>query len=205
MSDWTGSDRTGPDRLWLGEKLVVQRAEPKQRHCGACKQAARPLETTIREAATKTRREKTVGGGVVFTHPIGGGGGVEAASQPRGSAVLNPSRSFIPGPGQGGGEGREGGRSRPQRSPPNLERGGQTSGETHPSTTTIRQGRTNKHGGTIKHPPHPAVNTHESHSSTSFQFRCTTHPAPAPPPRASTRGGGGGGLPSSTYVRGEGL
>lgn len=52
-----------------------------------------------------------------FHHPLG------AASEPRGTSVLNPSRSLIPRPGQGGGEGREGGSSRPQRTPPNLERG----------------------------------------------------------------------------------
>lgn len=40
-----------------------------------------------------------------------------------GTSVLNPSRSLIPRPGQGRGEGREGGSSRPQRTPPNLERG----------------------------------------------------------------------------------
>lgn len=38
--------------------------------------------------------------------------------------VLNPSRSLIPRPGQGRGEGREGGSCRPQRTPPNLESGG---------------------------------------------------------------------------------
>lgn len=46
-----------------------------------------------------------------------------AASEPRGTSVLNPSRSLIPRPGQGRGEGREGGSSRSQRTPPNLERG----------------------------------------------------------------------------------
>lgn len=43
--------------------------------------------------------------------------------KPRGTSVLNPSRSLIPRPGQGRGEGREGGSSRPQRTPPNLKRG----------------------------------------------------------------------------------
>ncbi len=52
-----------------------------------------------------------------FHRPLG------AASEPRGTSVLNPSRSLIPRPGQGRGEGREGGSSRPQRTPPNLERG----------------------------------------------------------------------------------
>lgn len=207
-NDRTGSHWTGPDWLWLGEKLVVQTAELKQRHCGACKQAARLLENTITQAATKIRREKTVevkerGGGGLH-HPIGREGR-KAASQPRGSAVLNPSRSFIPRPGQGRGEGREGGRSRPQRSPPNLERGSDQvehpRGETHQSTTTIRQGCTNKHGGTIKYrtPPPPcwlvAVNIHESHSSTSFQFRRTTHPVPAPTEEV---GVGGADLPLLT-------
>lgn len=56
-------------------------------------------------------------------HPVvaafetsGGGGG--------GASVLNPLRSLIPRPGKGRGEGREGGSSRPQRAPPNLERWG---------------------------------------------------------------------------------
>lgn len=67
---------------------------------------------------TRVRREKTGverrGG---LHRPLG------AASEPRGTSVLNPSRSLIPRPGQGRGEGREGGSSRPQRTPPNLERG----------------------------------------------------------------------------------
>jgi len=46
-----------------------------------------------------------------------------ASSEPRGLLVLNPSRSLIRRPGQGGGEGREGGGSCPQRTPTNLERG----------------------------------------------------------------------------------
>lgn len=46
-----------------------------------------------------------------------------AASEPREFSVLNPSRSLIPRPGEGRGEGREGGSSRPQRTPTNLERG----------------------------------------------------------------------------------
>lgn len=93
-------------------------AELMQMHGGACKQAGHTTET---KADKKIRREKTVelkeGDGL--HHPMGGG----AASEPGGGAVLNPSRSFIPRPGQGRGEGREGGSSRPQRSPPNLERG----------------------------------------------------------------------------------
>lgn len=46
-----------------------------------------------------------------------------AASEPREFSVLNPSRSLIPRPGEGRGEGRKGGSSRPQRTPTNLERG----------------------------------------------------------------------------------
>lgn len=58
-------------------------------------------------------------GGTVFTAPPPPG----AASEPREFSVLNPSRSLVPRPGQGRGEGREGGSSRPQRTPTNLERG----------------------------------------------------------------------------------
>lgn len=48
---------------------------------------------------------------------------LEASTEPRGLLVLNPARSLIPRPGQGRGEGREGGGSCPQRAPTNLERG----------------------------------------------------------------------------------
>lgn len=48
-----------------------------------------------------------------------------------GASVLNPLRSLVPRPGQGRGEGREGGSSRPQRTPPNLERGSNQVEPTH--------------------------------------------------------------------------
>lgn len=74
------------------------------------------IKKQFKETGQQEREDCGVKQGDSF-HPPG------AASEPRGTSVLNPSRLLIPRPGQGRGEGREGGRSRPQRTPPNLERG----------------------------------------------------------------------------------
>lgn len=69
-----------------------------------------------------------------FHHPVvaaletSGGGG---------ASVLNPLRSLVPRPGKGRGEGREGGSSRSQRAPPNLERGG-GSNQVEPTETDMQ-------------------------------------------------------------------
>lgn len=92
----------------------VQVTELEQRHCGACMQAI------LTDSSLKTGQEREGCGvkqGGQFSPSPG------AAYKPRGTVVLNPSRSLVPRPGQGRGEGREGGSSRPQRTPPNLERG----------------------------------------------------------------------------------
>lgn len=99
-----------------GKAGVVKITELKQRHCRACRQAGDTDKKRFKD--TGQEREDCGGqAGGQFSPSPG------AASELRGTLVLNPSRSLIPRPGQGRGEGREGGSSRPQRTPPNLERG----------------------------------------------------------------------------------
>lgn len=98
--------------------VSVSKAGGAQRWSGGTVGCMQKGKQEIKEfkATGQEREDCRVKQGDVFTVP-------EAASEPRGTSVLNPSRSLIPRPGQGRGEGREGGGSRPQRTPPNLERG----------------------------------------------------------------------------------
>lgn len=156
-NDWTGSQRTGPDRLWLGKKLVVQTAEVKQRHCGACRQAARPLKNYNNRSSYKDQKGEDCGGqrgGVVFTIPSVGVGGGGRPPLNQGEAQYLTLRD-LSSHDQDRGEGKVGREDAAvPKGPLPIWKGGSDQvehprEETHQSTKTIRQGCTHKHGGNI--------------------------------------------------------